>query len=419
MKFLLIINNDIDGVGQPAINLCSNLKKKGHESKIIALHKFTKNKNIIKVNRSLILRFFLYIFNFLKKDFSELFGFGYSTIKYTDIKKYIDNADIIIIYTLYKILSNEMLYKILNTKKIVYFRPLDIELASGGCHFNKECQKYKSNCKNCPLLNSLDLFNLPKTNLLTKKKIFEYFKPKVFVQNNFVKKIFKTSTVFKNIKTKAIFLGANPKRTKFYSKREARKLLGIERNEKIILFGAFNLASQIKGGHLLKESLKILESNYIKNKIYNNNIEKINLLTMGNINNFNLNTSKIKWKHLGLISSNKKLNLLYRSADVLVCPSLYCFGPHIVTEALMNDLPIVAFNSGVAQDSIINGSNGYLVPCYDKLIFAKSIYKILFSKKNKNNSAAINKIKSFCTSSNEANSIIKISSTDLNKIRKP
>ena len=140
---------------------------------------------------------------------------------------------------------------------------------------------------------------------------------------------------------------------------------------------------------------------------------------MGNINNFNLNTSKIKWNHLGLISSNKKLNLLYRSADVLVCPSLYCFGPHIVTEALMNDLPIVAFNSGVAQDSIINGSNGYLVPCYDKLIFAKSIYKILFSKKNKNNSTAINKIKSFCTSSNEANSIIKISSTDLNKIRKP
>ena len=132
MKFLLIINNDIDGVGQPAINLCSNLKKKGHESKIIALHKFTKNKNIIKVNRSLILRFFLYIFNFLKKDFSELFGFGYSTIKYTDIKKYIGNADIIIIYTLYKILSNEMLYKILNTKKIVYFRPLDINYLRGN-----------------------------------------------------------------------------------------------------------------------------------------------------------------------------------------------------------------------------------------------------------------------------------------------
>ena len=63
MKFLLIINNDIDGVGQPAINLCSNLKKKGHESKIIALHKFTKNKNIIKVNRSLILRLLLTLLN--------------------------------------------------------------------------------------------------------------------------------------------------------------------------------------------------------------------------------------------------------------------------------------------------------------------------------------------------------------------
>ena len=418
MKFLLIINNDIDGVGQPAINLCSNLKKEGHVSKIITLHKFTKNKDIIKVNRSLILRLLLTLLNVLKKDYSELFGFGYSTINYRDIKKHVDNADIIIIYTFYKIISNEILHKILSSKKIVYFRPCDIELASGGCHFNEECKKYKSNCKYCPKLNFLDIFNLPKTNLVAKKKIFEYFKPRVFVQNNYVRNIFKSSATFRNIKTNALSLGADPKRTKFYSKKSARKVLGIDSNEKIILFGAFNLESKIKGGHLLKASLKIFESKFIKNKFTSNNISKVRLITIGNKYNFNPNTSKIKWTHLGLINSNKKLNLLYRSADVLVCPSLYCFGPHIVTEAISNDLPVVGFNLGTAQGSIINGINGYVVPCYDILIFAESIYKILFSKRKKNHHAVINKIKSNCSSSNEANYIIRMATTDLSNTRK-
>ena len=65
---------------------------------------------------------------------------------------------------------------------------------------------------------------------------------------------------------------------------------------------------------------------------------------MGNKNSFTFESEKIKWTHLGLISSDRKLNLIYRSSDVLVCPSLYCFGPHIVTEALLNDLPVFDLN---------------------------------------------------------------------------
>ena len=233
-----------------------------------------------------------------------------------------------------------------------------------------------------------------------------------------MKNLFKNSTVFKNIKTQTIYLGTNRNRSKFYSKKDARRQLKIDQNEKIILFGAFNLASHIKGGHLLLDSLKLLESKYLKHKQNNIPSKNIRLLTIGEKNTFYLDTSIIKWTHLGRISTHKRLNLLYRAADVLVCPSLYCFASNIVTEALMNDLPAIAFDIGIAQDSIINGTNGYVVPCYDKLIFAKSIYKVLFSKKNKTNSAAVNRIKSQRSSLYETNSIIKTAKTDLNKIRK-
>ncbi len=409
MNFLLIANNDFDGVGQTAVNLSQNLIDKGHKSELIVLHKFSNKNFVKKIQRSIIARISLFILNFIKKNFSELFGFGYSTVHFQELEKYLIKADVIIIFTFYKVVSNKSLEKILGLKKIVYFRPLDIELASGGCHFNESCQKFKNSCKACPKIYLDNLLNLPYKNQIEKKRIFEKYKPTVFTQNNYVKKLFKNSTIFKNINLIPVFLGANKDRNKFYSKSYARKKLNIDPKEKIILFGSFNLNSKVKGGHLLIKSLKILEKK-IKGKSSN-----IRLVTMGNKNSFTFESEKIKWTHLGLISSDRKLNLIYRSSDVLVCPSLYCFGPHIVTEALLNDLPVVAFNLGVAQDTIIQGKNGLLVKSFDLKKYAESIYKILFRGKKVEKNKSILKMKKVCSSEFEASKIIKISQEDLIK----
>ena len=142
---------------------------------------------------------------------------------------------------------------------------------------------------------------------------------------------------------------------------------------------------------------------------------KIRLITIGNKNGFSFESKKIKWTHLGLISSDKKLNLIYRSSDVLVCPSLYCFGPHIVTEALLNDLPVVAFDLGVAQDTIIQGKNGFLVKSFNLKKYADSIYKVLLQRRNTAKNKSILKMKKICSSDFEASKIIKISQEDLIK----
>ena len=116
-----------------------------------------------------------------------------------------------------------------------------------------------------------------------------------------------------------------------------------------------------------------------------------------------------------MISSIKKLNYIYRASNVLVCPSTYDVGPHIVTEALLSDLPIVAFDQGVAQDTIVNGLNGYIIPCFSAKGFAGGIFKTLYNKKQKN-LEKLNKIKSFFKWSHEANIIIRNARLDLKKI---
>ena len=70
-------------------------------------------------------------------------------------------------------------------------------------------------------------------------------------------------------------MGTNTNRNKKYLKSYARKKLGLNNKEKIILFGAFNLSSHIKGGHLLKKSLKFLEDK-VEDKHQN-----IRLITIG------------------------------------------------------------------------------------------------------------------------------------------
>ena len=407
MKYLLITNNDTDGIGQTVINLFNNLKKQGQKVKLLTLHNYHKNKDIIKIKRSLILRLAYYPLNFIKKNLKELFWFNISSVNYKNIEKYILESDVIVIFTFQKIISTQILDEILMQKKLVFLRPLDMEIISGGCHFNEKCKKFINNCNNCPKIYLSKFHNIASNNLLKKKEIFNNYKPKVIVQNSFVKSIVKKSNLLKYSNPKIISVGVNHDRIRFYSKNYARKKLGLNVREKIILFATYNLSSYNKGGHLLINSLRIFEKKHLLNK---NNFTKVNLLTIGNKNNFNFKSNNIKHENVGLVNQDEKLNLYYRAADVLVSPSIYDFGPHVVNEAIANDLPVISYKVGTARDVIKSGVNGYLIDCYNEKKFALAIKKIILNKKKFKNKILRDKIRDKRSAKFEAETFIKLSS---------
>ena len=106
MKFLLIANNDYDGIGQHVLRTNFYLNKKKNKSKILVLHKTTNDKNVFVVKRLIFFRLFSFLLNFIKKNFKDLFSFGNSTISYGSIKKYVEDSDILIIFSLHSILPN-------------------------------------------------------------------------------------------------------------------------------------------------------------------------------------------------------------------------------------------------------------------------------------------------------------------------
>ena len=422
MNFFLLANNDTDGIGQTLINLSSNLKKKNHNVKIGILHSKSKNNEVKLIKRKLTLRIISFLLNFLKikklitfkNNFNELFWFNNSTIDYSSIKKDLEESDVIIIFTFHKIISTKIFEQIMKSGKIIFLRPLDLELATGGCHFNDDCHKFEENCNKCPKLNFLNFFNITKRNIEEKRRIVNTYNPKILVQNTFVEKIFLKSSVFKNSEKKIVRLDTRLERKNFYGKEKARNFFKFNKDENLILFGAFDLSSHLKGGHLLLKALKLLDLEIEKQNKDNQQLNTIRLLTIGRKNNFNLNLQNIEWTHLGRIYSDKELNLLYRAVDLLVCPSLRCFAPHIVSEAVENNLPVVSFDVGVAQDDIINGKNGFLVPCYDVSIFSKKIFEILFDENFKHNMNKFNKKIELERNVDEASTIINFARKLLN-----
>jgi len=421
MKFLLVTYNDTDGVGQTVIGLNSTLNKLGHESKTILLHKSKKHDDsVILIKRSFIIRGIFFALEFLKNKLEALFSFGNSTVRYGDIKNYIDESDVIIIYTLHKIISLKMLEKIFNTKKIVYLRPLDMELATGGCHVNyldngEECTKFQSGCDKCPELNLLNIFNISNKIFKKKKEIIEKYKPRILLENNFTKKIYETSPITKKAQNEIVYLTVNKNRTNLVKKRDGRKILKLGNNDKIILFGTFNLDAPHKGGRILEDILKRFISILRSKKTHKENSDKIKLITFGRKNSFNVNIPEIEWIHLKEIFDDQKLNLLYRSADVFASPSTGCNAPSTVREAIINKLPVVAFDQGEAQESVIDGANGYLVSCFDKEVFANSIFKVLFLNELIDKDNKHEMLKSRYDPFSEAKIIIEKSSEDLKK----
>jgi glycosyltransferase involved in cell wall biosynthesis len=422
MKFLLVTYNDSDGVGQTVVNLNTTLNNLGHQSKIILLNKSVDSKSIFKIKRSFLKRTFYYFLEFLKTRYSDLFSFGNSTVDYKHIENHINDNDVIIFYTLHKFLSLDMLSKILSKKKIFYFRPLDMELATGGCHVNfiykngEECNKYLNGCNKCPKLNNLNFFNLSSKIFKKKKDFINKFKPTILLENKFTKNFYDRSPITKNAKNEVIYLPVRENRKNLIDKVLARKIFQLDNNERILLFGTYNLDAPHKGGRILGEILNLFVD-YCNKK--NKNLlkkNKVKLVTFGRKQSLNIKVPNIEWHHLNVIKGDKKLNAIYRAADLFLSPSTGCNAPSTIREAIVNNIPIIAFDNGEASEAIINNVNGFLISNYDKKKFAAAIFEILFNKNFQVEKKWNDLLKLRYSSKTEAGMIINKVSSDLRNI---
>ena len=247
----------------------------------------------------------------------------------------------------------------------------DSWLFTGGCHLPYSCERYLTECRKCPILNSKRESDLSTKIFQLKKKVFDEISLQVVTPSNWL--LF-NSNKSALLQDKTIVKIPNPIETELYKPIDlnfSREVFRLPKNNKVIFFGVDSCS---KSGDLNKGFQQISEA--------------INLLCLDNVSLLIVGGSKpkdaIKFKYpsyyLGFLSDDVSIALAYNCADVVVVPSLSENLSNTIMEGLSCGVPVVAFNIGGNGDMIEHRKNGYLARPYDTVDLKNGISWVLESE---------------------------------------
>ncbi len=164
----------------------------------------------------------------------------------------------------------------------------------------------------------------------------------------------------------------NTKKWKPINKFQAKNILNIDTNKKVILFGAIGGTKDIrKGSHILVEALKILRDSFFER------IEdKIQILIFGEESNKQY-MNNLPVDFLGSFSDDLSLRVIYSAADVMLVPSIQEAFGQTASEAHACATPVAAFKIGGLIDIVSHQETGFLADPYDPKSLAYGINWIL------------------------------------------
>ena len=244
---------------------------------------------------------------------------------------------------------------------------------TGGCHYvSDNCSKFCKGCFKCDQVKGNSVVDLAKRGFSSKEE--KYPKNMTIVgPSRWIAEEAAKSALFANYKIKVIPNGIDINVFKPVNKNFARDVLNLNKDSKIILFGAMAATfDKRKGFQYLYPAIKLLFDKY-----HNNNIE---VVVFGsdipkNPPDFGFNVT-----YTGRLFDDISLSVLYSAADVMVVPSHADNLPNTVMEAMACGTPCVGFDIGGIPDLIISKENGYLAKHYEIEDLSRGIEYILLNE---------------------------------------
>lgn len=164
---------------------------------------------------------------------------------------------------------------------------------------------------------------------------------------------------------------ANPldlERWKPLPKAQARTLLGLPLDNKIMLFGAIGgERDRRKGSDLLRAVLHELKKFGAE----------AHLAVFGQSGPVNPEPFPFPVTYLGRLQDDLSMILAYNAADVMLVPSRQDNLPQTAVEAHACGIPVVAFDVGGLSDIVGDRQTGFLAPAFDVRQFAGSVAMLL------------------------------------------
>lgn len=268
-------------------------------------------------------------------------------------------------------LSLKGIEKILKTGKPLVWTMHDIWPATAVCHITLDCRQFETQCKDCRLLPSGIGRNLARRTWKRKEAIEGRSHIIYITCSKWLQGEAKRSALIGKNTIKCI---PNPIDTSVFckaDKAEARRILGLPTDKRLILFASQRVTNQNKGmGYLVDACRKMVEQH--PETLANTAVVVLGGHAEDLCENFDLPMFP-----LGYVSDTQQIVDVYNAIDVFVLPSLSDNLPNTIMEAMACGVPCVGFEVGGIPEMIDHERNGYVVKMKDSADLAYGINWVL------------------------------------------
>lgn len=269
-------------------------------------------------------------------------------------------------WTNFGFLSLNGLAQLLRLGKPVVWTLHDQWAFTGGCHYSRGCERFKTHCHQCPFLNRPGDHDLAFRIFEKKRRIFENAPLTVVACSEWLASEARQSALLGGFPIQTI---PNPIDTAVWQpidRATARQILGLPSDKKLVLFGAGNLRDERKGFRFLVGAM--------------GGVNGAELVVFGKADPAVLAGLPFPVHNLGVLSSENQLIAAYNAADTLAVPSLEDNLPNTIVEALACGTPVVAFATGGIPEMTLPEKTGWLAPPRDVRALSEGLRWALFAE---------------------------------------
>jgi glycosyltransferase involved in cell wall biosynthesis len=231
----------------------------------------------------------------------------------------------------------------------------DMNIFTGGCHFDAGCHKHRAKCGACPKLGSANEDDLSRQVWNRRQGAYSRMSStqlQLVAPSRWMADEVRQSALLGRFPVAVIPHGLDLEAFAPRDRTFARDALGIPQTAKVLIFAAHSLGERRKGLQLLIEALAGLSDD-----------RDLFLLVVGR--HGVAEQSGIRCRSLGYVSNERLLSIAYSAADLCVVPTLQDAMPMIVIESMACGTPVVGFPVGCLPDIVRDDLNGLVVTQQD------------------------------------------------------
>ena len=374
MRVLIINTSERTGGAAIAANrLLHALNHNGVEARMLVRDRKTDDTNVINIPQSWRLkanflweRGIIWLNNGLSKK--GIFQVDIANAG-TDITRLEDFrwADVIHLHWVNQgFLSLKNLESILASGKPVVITLHDQWYFTGICHYSGVCERYKTQCENCPMLKG-HVQDLARRVFDNKREIYEGRNMTFVGCSQWMADLARQSRLTLGHSVTNIPNAIDTEVFKSIDKTAARAKHGLPADGYLMLFGAQRITDERKGFRYLAEACEHISMHHPTLP------SKLGVVVLGSDSERVKEALPLPVYPVDYLSNETEIAELYNAVDLFVTPSLQDNLPNTIVEAMACGTPCVGFNVGGIPEMISHKQDGYVADYCDSIDFAQGI----------------------------------------------